>query len=306
MKKVFVSGFLIILFLNLNSKEIFGKSKSKSYILYNFADNKENQNTGWSVNTKSYDIYRWGRSMGLFLVDDASPFIDKKAVFVSPYGAEFKIKNLNKHKNYILWIDFVKYKGDKSKISSRLKILADKRILCDLSFGDLKGHGLFKLELPRDLVYDGSVLVRMEEYSDKTGFWGIWDMIVSSEKLPENISGSTEKPLQKNLKINEKLLQKKNLNPKKSIKSKKLKPVKNKTLPKGGDEKSLPANGKVKQSIIKVNKVKEQKKINKIPASVKKKVSDIKKRLSLKSKSADKKKTKKDIAEPQEPIAPKI
>jgi len=304
MRQFFVFIFFFLFVFQLYSSE--KMKKNNDYVLFNFSKNMRKKSTGWSDRTKAYDIYRWGRSQGLFLVDDKAPLIDKYAVFVSPYGAEFEIKNLNKFKDYILWIDFVRYNGDKSKISSRLKIFADGRNITEIIFKDLLSEGLYKIVIPRDLIYDGSVKIRMEEFAEKTGYWGIWDMIVSSEKLPDNIKRTMKTKEKRKLKIKEKLSQKKKTKSKNATKPKKLSPVKSKSKPQGGDKKVIPDDANSKNSIIKPEIKKKKVKLDKVPESVKKKIEYLSKSISEKKNSKNKKQKKSSFPEPIEPKEPKI
>ncbi len=127
------------------------------------------------------DIYRWGRSRGIELLEDNAPIVDSRARFISKFGSTIRISNLKSDHRYRVWIDFVIFRRiDKSNIVSRLEIFMDKKLVETLNFGEVgMSNNPYGLEIPYDLSIDGNVEIIFVEHSPMGGFWGVWDLVVS-------------------------------------------------------------------------------------------------------------------------------
>jgi hypothetical protein len=127
------------------------------------------------------DIYRWGRSRGIELLEDNAPVVDRRARFISKFGSTIRVSNLKSDHRYRVWIDFVIFRRvERSDIISRLEIFMDKKLVETLNFGEVgMSNNPYRLEIPYDLSIDGNVEIIFIEHSSMGGFWGIWDLVVS-------------------------------------------------------------------------------------------------------------------------------
>ena len=159
----------------------------KGFIVFNF-DNDNFNNLGWNNSVEYNKLTEWGKEFNMTLIDDKKPVANRKASFVAPAGATFKVYGLKPHVTYNLWIDFVSYKFTKMPgISSRLKIYADNRQIDEIVWGNYNTETMYKIEIPLDLTYDGEVSILIKEFSLNYGYWGMWDLIISSGDLPDSI-----------------------------------------------------------------------------------------------------------------------
>ncbi|MBP7901190.1 MAG: hypothetical protein KA015_00075 [Spirochaetes bacterium] len=158
-------------------------SAKKNYIV-NFGGNSDCPVKGWSNNGKYEEIFRWGRGKNLFLEGDISPVSDGTASFVSKSGSSIELAGLEQHVRYVLWIDFVRFKDmDKSGLSSRLEIYADRSKIADLDITKLPLGKYVGIDIPDDVTFKGSCLITFREYSLNPGMWGAWDIIIAEESF---------------------------------------------------------------------------------------------------------------------------
>ena len=145
----------------------------------------------WSVTLGEKDIYNWGKSLGIYAIGDAPPVVDKRARFVSRFGSSIRLTGLNGNNKYRLWCDFVIYKNaQRSGIVSQLEIFMDEKIVKTLNFGDATPeNNPFCIEIPYELVQDGSVEIYFRERSANPGVWGVWDCVLSDRvSLPDTLA----------------------------------------------------------------------------------------------------------------------
>ena len=166
--------------------------KDIRYLNFDKADNAEyvrfDSSAGWD------QVEHWARNRGTNAVKDREPYVDNKASFVSVYGSELKLSNLNQNANYSLFIDFVCYTGD-PKVTSKLVISIRNTRLATLTFGQTPLDRPYELIIPRELCYDGTADIHFDEFATTPGSWGIWDMILSTSGLPlESIRPKKKEP----------------------------------------------------------------------------------------------------------------
>ena len=160
-------------------------------------DSKDNaQYTNWERRADFSQIEHWGNNRHLVALKDIYNIRDGKAAYVSPYGSEIKFSAMNPNAQYSLFIDFTVFRGGNDGILSKCVISADGRKLATVNFGEVPLDKPFELVLPRDLYYDGEVIVRFDEFATTPGVWGVWDMVLSAEGLPDKvITPVAEKPV---------------------------------------------------------------------------------------------------------------
>jgi hypothetical protein len=155
--------------------------KDIRYLNFDKADNAEyvrfDSTAGWDR------IEHWAKNRGVLALKDREPYTDNKASFVSGYGSELKLTNLNQNANYSLFIDFVCYSAD-PRLVSKLVISLNGRKLAALNFAQTPLDRPFELVIPRELYTDGTAQIHFDEFATTPGSWGIWDMILSTSGLP--------------------------------------------------------------------------------------------------------------------------
>ncbi len=183
-------------------------------MIFNFGDPDTEGATGqWRDVLTTQELRNWGRSYDLVLEPDSPPVEDGKAAFVSRFGSKIEVKNLARYGHYTMWIDFVHYRGaEKSDIGTRLDIYGDNRHLKSLRFNQINGrNNPYAVRLPYDLTLDGSITVVFRESADSgsSGFWGVWDVIVTdAAKLPDSIdSPTTQEKLGGRMKLSDSIVE---------------------------------------------------------------------------------------------------
>lgn len=153
------------------------------------------------VNYMSFrDISDWASSFKMTVLEDSPPYVDGTAFFIMHPHIELPVTGLIKGARYYLYIDFVKYRNSRINVASFLKIYIQdiygkKTLISRYSFSSLFADEKFVAEIPFNLSNPGSFTIIIQEYSDKTGYWGIWDIIVSSKKLEDILpAGSDTRP----------------------------------------------------------------------------------------------------------------
>lgn len=185
-------GLIFVLSLSALYAEPSYIIKDIRYLNFDKADNAEyvrfDSSAGWD------QIEHWARNRGTNAVKDREPYVDNKASFVSVYGSELKLSNLNQNANYSLFIDFVCYTGD-PKVTSKLVISIHNTRLATLTFGQTPLDRPYELVIPRELCFDGTADIHFDEFATTPGSWGIWDMILSTSGLPlESIRPKKKEP----------------------------------------------------------------------------------------------------------------
>lgn len=193
MKQVLVGIFCIISSVSLFSSSSIEYSLERGgYCIIPVT--KEAQKKGFPKVIPYSEIYRWGVSNSIYIQKDKSPHIDNYAAFLSESSLKLNFKGMKPFNTYNLIIDFVTFRGKPRNINSRLKIYADNQLLDELRFGELDPTKLYLVELPRNISYDGKVTLEFVEFSKNPGFWGFWDLVISSTdvKIDSKQSKSTK------------------------------------------------------------------------------------------------------------------
>ena len=193
MKKILVFTFLSAVLCIHAFAEKTVSVKDVRYLNFDAKDNA--RYVRWDARADWKRIEHWAVNRGITAFPDRGPVTDKEAAYVSPYGSEVILGNLNANASYTLYIDFAVFDAKKSGILSKLVISADGRKIASVNFGELPRDALFELVIPRDLYYDGTVTLRFDEYATSPGVWGVWDMVLSTAGLPtEPITPKKEIP----------------------------------------------------------------------------------------------------------------
>ena len=163
-------------------------------VTINFMNNDKVLYTRWEAVADYNTIKRWAQTRHLEVVPDSQPVVDKTAAFVSHYVSKAEIRNLDPNRNYNLYIDFVSYRGGDGGITSRLVVSAEGEHLAEFSFGDTKAAGYYRIAIPRNIIFDGTLELLFEEAATTSGVWGIWDMVLIDGDLPAAMSVAKVKP----------------------------------------------------------------------------------------------------------------
>lgn len=168
--------------------------KPQAPVVINFMRNDNVPYTRWDAVADYNKIKRWAQTRHLEVIPDSEPVVDKTAAFVSQYGSGVSIDNLDPNRNYTLYIDFVSYKGGNGGITSRLVITAEDERLAELNFGENNSGGYYRIQIPRNIVFDGKLDLKFDEAATTSGVWGIWDMVLTDGELPSTMSVKKTKP----------------------------------------------------------------------------------------------------------------
>lgn len=167
----------------------------------------EMHNWGEYISEKS--IFEWAASRGMELIQDAPPVINREAFFVHRYGSDIILKDVDPSLDYYLYIDFVRYsERTRDRFDSVLNIhlsplKGDSGVFFEknITQNQLKEDELFILEIPRKISTRGPFRMNFREKARIKGYWGIWDIILATEKnLPDRID-----PDYPEIEINEKI-----------------------------------------------------------------------------------------------------
>ena len=136
------------------------------------------------------DAKKWAHSVALTLVPDSPPVIDNSAFFLTNYQTVIPVSGYKKELMYKVFIDFLRYTEAKVPFNSLLKIYIrdiynNKRHVGTADLSYMSDKKIFEVSVPFDLSYPGRFDIIIQEYSGKTGCWGIWDIIVTSKKISE-------------------------------------------------------------------------------------------------------------------------
>jgi hypothetical protein len=132
----------------------------------------------------------WANNLSLTLIPDSPPVIDNSAFFLTNFQTVIPVTGYKKELMYKVFIDFLKYREAKVPFNSILKIYirdinGNRKLvgIADLSY--MTSKKIFEVPVPFDLSYPGRFDIIIQEYSGRTGCWGIWDIIVTSKKINE-------------------------------------------------------------------------------------------------------------------------
>ncbi len=156
--------------------------------------------SGWDEILDSRTIYNWGRSRGIYLIEDRGPFVDNRAAYVSSRGSKIRLKNIKRGCFYRLWIDFVGFRlyGKRGE-SEVLRIFigsedAGYSLLKVIKFPDLDSSKMQYIDIPYEMTVHDTLVIVFGDYSARNGFWGIWDIILTSgRELPSILTRPPKK-----------------------------------------------------------------------------------------------------------------
>lgn len=136
------------------------------------------------------EINEWAETLKMSAIEDSPPVIDGTAFFIIKPHIEIPVIGLKKGERYYLYIDFVKYRGNRIAVNSFLKLFikdnfGNKQFVTSVEYPELFKEGIFRTEIPFNLSYSGSFTIIIQEFSCKSGSWGIWDIIISSKDIEE-------------------------------------------------------------------------------------------------------------------------
>jgi hypothetical protein len=136
------------------------------------------------------DAAEWAYNIGLTLMSDAPPMVDNKGFFIKQLHIEIPVSGYKKDLFYKAYFDFFRYKEKSLTFDSKLKIsikdiYGNIRYVKTADTGCLTGNKMFEIDIPYDLSYTGKFYIVIQEYAQKTGNWGIWDIIVTARKINE-------------------------------------------------------------------------------------------------------------------------
>jgi len=136
------------------------------------------------------DAANWAYNLRLTLTPDAPPVIDNKAFFITQYQTVIPVSGYKKDLLYRIYFDFLRYSQSGVPFNSKLKISVrdmsgNQRLIGIANINYMSDKKIFEVSVPFDLSYPGKFDIIINEYSGKTGNWGIWDIIVTSRKLNE-------------------------------------------------------------------------------------------------------------------------
>ena len=181
--------FLFIFPLIISS--IYSQNTSESdTVIINSVNRKSHSGEIPVENVTFTEAKKWAYNTGLTLVPDSPPYVDNNAFFLTDYQTVVTVKGYKRELMYKIYIDFLKYRGKKLPFNSFLKffikdIYGNKRLAGTADLRYMYEGKIYEISVPFDLSYPGSFDIIIQEYSDKPGCWGIWDIIVSSKDLSE-------------------------------------------------------------------------------------------------------------------------
>lgn len=136
------------------------------------------------------DAANWAYNAHLNLVPDAPPVIDNKAFFITQYQTVIPVTGYKRELLYRVNFDFLRYTQSMIPYNTKLKIFikdiyGNKRQVGTADVTCMSDKKRFEVLVPFDLSYPGRFYIIIQEYAEKTGNWGIWDIIVTSKKIDE-------------------------------------------------------------------------------------------------------------------------
>lgn len=138
----------------------------------------------------SREAIKWAHNNNLTLIRDAAPVTDNSAFLITQFQTFIPVSGYKKDRIYRLYIDFFKFEQNSIPFNTKLKIFVrdsfgNKREIAVADINCMREGKIFEAAIPFELSYTGKFDIILHEYSDRTGNWGIWDIIVTSRKLTE-------------------------------------------------------------------------------------------------------------------------
>lgn len=136
------------------------------------------------------DAAGWAHSIHLTLLPDSPPVTDNKAFLLNQFQSVIPVSGYKKDILYKLYIDFFRFSEKNVPFNSKLKIFirdihGNKKMIGTVDSSAMSDKKIFEISIPFELSYPGKFDIILNEFSEKTGNWGIWDIIVSSKKMSE-------------------------------------------------------------------------------------------------------------------------
>ncbi len=147
-------------------------------------------------------ISDWAKVYHCTVNTDDSPIADSTAWFISKYGSKLIFENLDELK-YFLHINFVTFSSPgQTSIDALCIISLDNKPVKKLSFADMTIQNRnVVIEVSREYIVNKTLVVEFKEYSSAGGFFGVWDVILSTlDTLPDAIEMKKSQPEQKTMK----------------------------------------------------------------------------------------------------------
>jgi len=135
-------------------------------------------------------INEWAATNRTEAMPDSPPVTDGTAFFIVKPRIEIPVKGIEKGAVYRLYIDFVRYSRPFKTANSMLRIsikdiYGNTQHIASINETFFLSGEIFETEIPFNLSNPGSFTIIIQEYSDRPGQWGIWDIIVSSKGVDE-------------------------------------------------------------------------------------------------------------------------
>jgi hypothetical protein len=191
MQKKYILFLLMLPLIFINSGNIYSQVDLLTDTVFINSVNIKTRIGDTLSGTVSYnEAKKWAYNFSLTLLPDSPPLIDNNAFFLTQYQTVIPVSGYNRELMYKIYIDFLRYSESSVPFSSRLKIYirdiyGNKKLAGTADPGCMTAKKIFEIPVPFDLSYTGRFDIIIQEHSEKSGCWGIWDLIVSSRKLSE-------------------------------------------------------------------------------------------------------------------------
>ncbi len=159
-------------------------------------------NWNWITALDYKKISNWGKVYYCYVNYDDKPVIDNCAWFVSKYGSRLIFENLGAT-TYYLHINFVTFDyPEQTNIDALCVIYCNNKPVKQLAFRDMTiKNSTIVLEITREFIVNKTLTVEFKEYSSAGGFFGVWDVILSTlDTLPDTIEMKIKEPQQETMK----------------------------------------------------------------------------------------------------------
>jgi len=201
----FINFFLMLTFIIAVSAYIYPQNNSESdTIIINSINIKSAAGEIAAESIDYKEAAEWAHNIHLTLLPDALPVTDNNAFILTQFQSVIPVSGYKKDLLYNLYFDFFRFNEKNVHFNTKLKIFirdvyGNKRLIGTADSGKMSGKKIFEVSIPFDLSYPGKFDIILNEYSEKTGNWGIWDIIVTSKKLDEidvSPANSSEKTME--------------------------------------------------------------------------------------------------------------
>ncbi len=180
---------LILILTHILFAENSSQFSIKDIYVINSSNDRLNAAKSGSIKILEHSqIEEWAQARGLEIIPDRGPLIDNRALYMTDFRGVFSVTSLKKDMQYMLRIDFVKFRRGNNSLLSHLKLyIRDKNgvehFLKRLDKNELFDKKIFETSLPFRFSYLGDFELILYEYSEVPGIWGIWDIIIYPENM---------------------------------------------------------------------------------------------------------------------------